>query len=773
MPTLHDLRASFTAGRTGHGLRIREDTDAYRASLFDADNCMVMNDGRARRRWGTFLSHPNLPNAKTRLERWEFTADPQGRYILAFSAGRLDIINALGDLKATFAGQPWTESSIDFLTIANESNKLTISDGTFRTQVVTLRVGDGTFSIAPFAFDLSDDKLRLAAPFYQFADPAMKANVTIFTSAGASTGYGPLIATAAAIPQTDFDLTLGTGKITTDADFFLPTHVGTRMRLSGGEFEVLSVVGPRQATIKVWRDIAEKLDTDPFFIRRNSRIVEVAAFDHGLSVGDRVFFAGLAIVDSQSPQISTILLHAVAFATDGTTVPIPSQGAAGYPVMRVVDPDHFEILGEGTALGNVLVGGSDVLMFRLDGINKIREPAFSDARGWPQASAMHETRLWLGGTDLLPDAIWASRFGQFRNFDPATGEPDDAIAVYGIGNQSRVRHLVSSFDLLVLTDNGEYFMPGSVDAAITQETARALPTGNSGAAFTRPILLDGSVFFVDVAGNHVREMVLEANQIQYNPTPASVVVPDWVKKPDDVTTFAGSQIDDMPYALWVNRGDGSILVMHSRKSDNSFGFMRWTLSGGEFVSVVGLGPRLFAMTKRGADYRLVQFDTIDDEITTDFSEKLTQSPAGNAWISAKYASVALQGQSGRETFTATLGAAGNFVTQDPFETITIGEKMPWLLELNGPIAASGQGSKAGKMRRLVSAEIAWAGAEVGDVNGQPIMEGHDHFDLGPPAALDEWREYFIGEWGREPRLRIEGDTPGKVALRGANLNVYF
>ena len=45
MPSTREFRADFRKGRTGRGMRVRQDTEAYQASLKDALNMMVLPNG--------------------------------------------------------------------------------------------------------------------------------------------------------------------------------------------------------------------------------------------------------------------------------------------------------------------------------------------------------------------------------------------------------------------------------------------------------------------------------------------------------------------------------------------------------------------------------------------------------------------------------------------------------------------------------------------------------------------------------------------------------
>lgn len=762
--TQHDFRK----GRIGKGMQGRVDTTAYMSSCRDAENMMVLSDGRLRRRWGTIIRA--AVNEDGRLIPWDYSTVSTGRFLLFFSAGKLKIFDATMAVRFTASGQPWTAETMRYLQVANERTRLVITDETFKPKFLTFDPLAGTFALSDFSFETSPDDLTLRAPFFQFAPVTMTFSTTIFTAEGVSTGYASAISTASGISLSDFDLALGTGKLTSSAPYFTAAHVGVRVQLLNGEAEITAYNSTTSVNIKVYRDIARRLDNDPFYLRKNSSLIEVACFDHGLKVGDTVYFTGLADDESR-----TVMPAASPHATNNTTVPAPAATPVRYIVRRISDADHFEIRGAVQATGSKLVGGPDVFCFFLSGTRGLKEQVYSPARGWPQACATHERRLWLGGGGTLPDSAFGSVFGSFTNFDLGTGEPSDAVALFGIGEQARVRHLVSAFDLLILTDKSEVYIPGNTDSAITQETVRAVATTSHGSAYTPPRRFDGATFFVDTVGQSIREMTVESRETDYTAAPISVVVPEWVKKPDDSAVYSGAPNEATPYLIFANDADGSALVLHSARKDDSFGFMRWTLERGEFRSFAGLGSRLFAVGKRGSAYYLLEFDTqVSDYTTTDFAEKLTAGPATTNFTLTYHASDTLQLHSGGRSYSSVeVSALKAIVTPEAITTGYVGDSMPWSVVLHPAPVKSGQGPQSGKIRRLVSAEIFWDDTETGFVEGIPALMSQDEGLFGAPQPVNDWRQYHVGILDREPVLTIAGWSPGKVGLRAVTQNVSF
>ncbi|MFD2175687.1 hypothetical protein [Rhodobacter lacus] len=795
---LHYPVYDFRKGRLGPGMNARQDTKAYSSSVAEAQNMMVLADGRLMRRWGTFARAALAEG--TRIEEWVFADGDETSFLLCFSPGVLKILDGTLIERASFTDQPWTAETTKYLQFSANRDTGVITDATFRTKFLKLDTETGAFTLTDFAFDQATNETAVYAPFFAFADEDMQIYATIFTSAGYSSGYANHVATALGIPATLFDLAAGTGILSTDDKFFKPGHVGSVLKIRDGQAKILSVESPKTATIQVLADIGFQLDTNPFYFTKNSSIVEVFAPKHNLRVGDYVFFAGV----DQDDGTYRVLSCAPRSSYGGEDVPAPYSGAACYTVKRILDDSSFQIdvsvayrtasafdaeakiftTGPLTKWNMTAIapnfdassetkaaGGTSVVMFVFQGMRGVSEPAFSDVRGWPQAGCFHESRLWLGGTASLPDAVWGSRAFKFSDFDTADGEAADAVALYGIGQQSRVRHIVSGFDLAILTDRDEIYLPGSVDSPITQSTARAVVPTSFGSSYTKPQRFDGSIIYSDIYGRNLRDFSAKDRTTEYTAPPISIAVPDWVRQPFESAVFKGSANEVTPYAIFCN-SDGTALVMHSAREDDAMGFMLWSLKNGSFKSFAGLGGRLFAVAERKGATFLLEFAT-DFATTQDFAETLSGA-ASTDWASEIFAGETLSIHSGGRVFSdVELDTAGAFSTQEALDAVTIGDAAPWSMDFHPPVLMTGMGPKMGKIVRLVSAEVYWSETATGKIAGRPILSPLDNPIFEAPTPVDEWRQYFIGEWGRAPALHLEGAEHGTVGVRSVVMNGYL
>ena len=94
------------------------------------------------------------------------------------------------------------------------------------------------------------------------------------------------------------------------------------------------------------------------------------------------------------------------------------------------------------------------------------EQLISSIRGFPQAVTFHDNRLYFGGVRDKPASVIGSKVAEYFNFEIGSGNADDAIDVTITADRiNEIRHLVSSRNLQVFTDGGEFFVPTSTDTS--------------------------------------------------------------------------------------------------------------------------------------------------------------------------------------------------------------------------------------------------------------------------------------------------------------------
>lgn len=265
------------------------------------------------------------------------------------------------------------------------------------------------------------------------------------------------------------------------------------------------------------------------------------------------------------------------------------------------------------------------------------EELISAPRGYPQAVTFHDNRLYFAGVRDAPAAVIASRVGEYFNFDVGTGLADQAINVFVSGDRvNEIRHLVSSRNLQVLTDGGEYFVPTSTDtSAVTPANITFLRQTPYGCSRAKPIIFDGATLYAQKNGKAIREYLFSDVENAYASTSISILASHLVKAPVDMAMITGTTTRPEQFAFFTNN-DGTLALFHSVRAEKIAGWTQWsTKSGDEFTSITAINENLFCVVKRelegGTVYTLEKFAEQDD-LTLDCSGTTTVNQQGSPLV---------------------------------------------------------------------------------------------------------------------------------------------
>jgi hypothetical protein len=299
------------------------------------------------------------------------------------------------------------------------------------------------------------------------------------------------------------------------------------------------------------------------------------------------------------------------------------------------------------------------------------EQLISSVRGYPQAVSFHDNRLWFGGVRDKPSAIVASEIGGYFSFDLGTGLANEGINVAITGDQvNEVRHLVSSRNLQIFTDSGEYYVPiSSQSAAITPASIAFLRQTPYGCNRAAPIPFDGASLFSQKNGKAIREYVFSDVEQAYRSTSVSVLASHLIDTPKQLSMMTGNETKPEQFAFFLNSGttdDGKLAVFHSIRDEKIAGWTMWeTQSGDKFHSIAALNDQLFVIVKRvvpsGTKYFLERFAN-DDSITLDCSTTTTVFQKGTPLVNGASQtgnSLSVDGFSSAPQIQETFTIAGN------------------------------------------------------------------------------------------------------------------
>ena len=265
------------------------------------------------------------------------------------------------------------------------------------------------------------------------------------------------------------------------------------------------------------------------------------------------------------------------------------------------------------------------------------EQLISAERGFPQAVTFHDNRLYFAGVRDAPAAVVGSRVGEYLNFAVGTGLADQAINVFVSGDRvNEIRHLVSSRNLQVLTDGGEYFVPTSTDtSAVTPANITFLRQTPYGCSRAKPIIFDGATLYAQKNGKAIREYLFSDVENAYASTSISILASHLIKAPVDMAMITGTTTRPEQFAFFTNN-DGTLGLFHSVRAEKIAGWTQWsTKTNDEFTSITAINENLFCVVKRqlegGTVYTLEKFAEQDD-LTLDCSGTTTVNQQGSPLI---------------------------------------------------------------------------------------------------------------------------------------------
>lgn len=250
------------------------------------------------------------------------------------------------------------------------------------------------------------------------------------------------------------------------------------------------------------------------------------------------------------------------------------------------------------------------------------ESAFSDRRGWPCSVTYHQDRLIFGGTLSWPSGIWASRVGQYNNFNVGTGLDDESIFVTLLSQQrQQICTLVSSDNLQILTNSGEWAISSKPLTPSSIEIKQHTSVGSVATRYLPPQKIEGATVFISATEQDIRELTLDALGENYNARDLCTQAKHLMNTPTDISYNENTR------QLFVVMTDGNMAVLNQ---NSALGISAWTRykTDGTFKSVATIAGKTYVVVARGDTCYLETFsDTaLSDASQYDFSYTASALP---------------------------------------------------------------------------------------------------------------------------------------------------
>ena len=322
--------------------------------------------------------------------------------------------------------------------------------GSFAHEIYVLNYDGSTWTLGVMAYDESPGG-HIAQPYWTF-----NKGVTLTPSALTGTGI----------------------TLTASSPVFTADYVGLRLRYHGKEIDITGYTSTTVLTGDVISDLPPSFD----ITLNNAKGFETGHVVTGVNSG----YSGYVVaVNTSTNVVSVVTLEGF-------------EGPDTAPYEELASPTSTSLI---TA---VAAAGSPYASPRWD------EPLLSDIHGYPRAATFLGGRLYLTDFPDVPDLIAGSSVRSPQDFEIGLDDDDAILRTVGNGNL-RVRHLIDAGDLIVLSDEGAYYVAARGGVPITPTNFNTIKIDTRGANSVEPVLADDAVVFVSETGEDVLAAVLDGN----------------------------------------------------------------------------------------------------------------------------------------------------------------------------------------------------------------------------------------------------------------------
>lgn len=514
----------FSSGELNIDAKRRDDQPIMRAGARQLRNWRVLNSGAAMNRAGRRA----IFGGSGRVEK--VLVAPGLTFYLGFGLGFLSIFDATGNLVTGNSGAySWTNATVRQIVLAIVPRGAGQIDVvmTFPGQipkVATWTSGTG-WSFSDFSFTIAEDGSVLL-PFYRLS----ASGITIQPSAS-----------------------VGIITLTASAPVFFPGMVGTIIRWNTRQVRILTYIDSTHVTANVIQQLLGALT-----------LTATGSFNGGFAIGDIIGGANSGTtaeifgITGTITSLQVNVLEARLFS--------PGEGVFG--------PNGSFVLAAQTGITN-----GPTLQWD--------DAVFSTYRGWPQSCFFDQNRLGFCDIPALPNGIGWSRIAQYGDFLPAAVTADDPIFEIA-PERSRVYHVATKQDEIVLTDRGVWYIPINETNPLKPGSVVFKKISVDAASQAAPSETNEGIVFIGAGQNRVVAIV-----------PTGTLTNPWQTKE---TSLFHQHLFNAPYCIvstigddtfaeryvYVLNTDGTVAVGKYDAGKEWVGWLPWDGKGvPQWISVLG------------------------------------------------------------------------------------------------------------------------------------------------------------------------------------------
>lgn len=253
-------------------------------------------------------------------------------------------------------------------------------------------------------------------------------------------------------------------------------------------------------------------------------------------------------------------------------------------------------------------------------LSSLKEPAWSDKRGWPRVCSSFQNRAFFANTELLPNGLWGSSINDYDDFDDSQTLDDNAISWYPTSDvANEIRFITPYKNMIVHTNAGSYSTPMNSPLAITPREFYLNLQDDTPSTEIQPVTIDNQVFAI--TGNDVYALIWNEGILGYSSILVSASSDHLINKPVSMTSFRDNETSGGRYVFITNE-DGSMAMYQTLIAEEVSGWnpaiTEQAYGDSSFRHVISnRSGRCWFVTERfiaatGTTYNIDGFDAADD-----------------------------------------------------------------------------------------------------------------------------------------------------------------
>lgn len=219
----------------------------------------------------------------------------------------------------------------------------------------------------------------------------------------------------------------------------------------------------------------------------------------------------------------------------------------------------------------------------LDATTDWAEGAWSAARGYPRAIALHGGRLWLAGTDAQPQTMWGSVVNDFLDWRRSSDDDGSVAFAPASGDGNEVQWMCSQGRALLIGTAGDEWTLTAAGGIVTPTDYQFERQSRYGSAYLPAQMVGEVAVFVQRGGRKLRKISPRGDADAWSATDLTVLAEHVTGEGVIQTAFSSN-----PHSiLWAVTAGGALIGMTFEQEQNVFAWHTHDTDGQvESVAVV-------------------------------------------------------------------------------------------------------------------------------------------------------------------------------------------